>query len=527
MLQNLFIKDFRDMKLREKFTFISREKVKALVGFVVFIMLIFKVFCNITYLFREVGYNRNHIVGIENENVDMVYVGGSAAFVYWEPLKAWNDCGFTSYSYATNTVQAENIKAYIKEVQKTQNPGLYVVGLRAFQYYSDQPAPVGLRNGTDSMDLTSCARYELLLDYFSNRTVPGDEDILSYYIDIIKYHTNTQNLGSIGAWSFIDNNGVAPSKGWEWISSYAYLEEAQGFETDERAELLENGEKILIDLLDYCKEEELNVLFVVCPYYLTVNDQKKYNTIGDIIESYGFNYLNTNEYYDEMGIDFTTDFYNKNHVNLFGAEKYTKFLEDYIMDNYNMPDHRGDNNYSSWDQDYQRFKDQEAVNSTTVTNLRLDVEKGLQIADAMRATHNFSEWYILAKDERFSMLVTVGDNVCWPKNISEQKIMESLGLKDGSQRQIRVVNSSIVIYSNEADMVSCADGTLGPWGDISYHISEEEGISSILVDGEEMTLNETDVNIVVFDNNYRIVVDSVTLRCEDDGKIHIYREKFY
>ena len=33
-----------------------------------------------------------------------------------------------------------------------------------------------------------------------------------------------------------------------------------------------------------------------------------------------FSSLNANEYYDEMNLDFSTDFYNKNHVNLFGAK---------------------------------------------------------------------------------------------------------------------------------------------------------------------------------------------------------------
>ena len=506
-------------------SFLLDKRVKAFLGFIVFALLIAKVFCNTTYLFRQVmDASRRHIVGIKNEDVDLVYVGGSAAFVYWEPLKVWNDCGFTSYIYATNTVQAENIKAYIKEVQKTQNPELYVVGVRAFQYYEDGQDEVGLRNGSDSMDLTSLARYELLHDYFSHRTITDNTDILSYYFDIAKYHTNTENLGSEIAWGFVNNNGASSNKGWEWMDVYAYLDEPQGFETAERAKLLANDEKILVDLLDYCKEEKLNVLFVVCPYYLTKEDQEKYNTIGDIIESYGFDYLNANEYYDEMDINFTTDFYNKNHVNLFGAAKYTEFLEHYILNNYNMPDHRGDDNYSSWDEDYLRFVDEEAEHSTAVTNLRLEVEKGLQIADEMRKTQNLSEWYKLVEDERYFLLIAVGDNAFWPQSVLEQEIMESLGLKGDNQRQIRLINNSEVLYSNEADMEVYTDGMLGIWNDVPYSISVDDGVGSILINEKEESRNQTDMNIVVFDNNYRKAVDSVVLRCDDDGTVRIYRE---
>lgn len=98
-----------------------------------------QVFFGVTYLFRNTDYSRRHIAGLKQEKVDMVYVGGSAAFVYWQPLKAWNECGYTSYNCATDSIPAESIKAYIEEARKLQNPELFVVGIRAFQYYSDKP----------------------------------------------------------------------------------------------------------------------------------------------------------------------------------------------------------------------------------------------------------------------------------------------------------------------------------------------------------------------------------------------------
>ena len=83
-------------------------------GFCIFVGIIVQVFFGVTYLFRNTDDDRRHIAGLKQEKVDMVYVGGSAAFVYWQPLKAWNECGYTSYNYATNSIQAESIKAYIE-----------------------------------------------------------------------------------------------------------------------------------------------------------------------------------------------------------------------------------------------------------------------------------------------------------------------------------------------------------------------------------------------------------------------------
>lgn len=502
---------------------INKEKLYKIIGFLAFSALLFCTFCKVTYLFRNVGYDRKHIVGIKQENdLDMVYIGGSAAFVYWQPLKAWNDCGFTSYNFATNTIQAESIKSYVEEVRTCQNPDLFVIGVRAFQYYYDSQAEAGLRNSTDSMDVTSVARYRLLNEYFHNRLLDKDTDTVSYYFDIAKYHTNTGNLGSREAWSFRDNEGVSTNKGWEWIDKYGYLEEPTDFDTEERAELPANDLKILEELLAYCRDEELNVLFVVCPYYLTAEDQAKYNTIGDIIRSYGFAYLNVNEYYDEMGLDFTKDFYNRNHVNLFGAEKYTEFLENYIVQNYCMEDHRGDAGYDSWNEAYQNFSREEAEHAIIVENIKKDFEKTAEIVVQMEKAKTLAEWNELAEDDRYTLIIEVANDLSWPQDTMDERVLTSWGLsKDCLVSQIRVVTNNEIVYSNVEDGAFIADGLLGIWKDIPYQLSVENNECSIVINEEIMETEQNAINIVVFDNNYQKVVGNVALVCDENGKMEI------
>ena len=109
-------------------------------------------------------YDRISVVGIKEEkenSLDVIYIGGSATFVYWEPLHAYSDCGFTSYDLATNTIQAESILAYVKYAQQYQNPDLYVIGVRAFQYYDEIGSEVGLRVTSDALDMGR-NRFELI-----------------------------------------------------------------------------------------------------------------------------------------------------------------------------------------------------------------------------------------------------------------------------------------------------------------------------------------------------------------------------
>ena len=500
---------------------IDRQRVISFLGFCIFVCIIVQVFFGVTYLFRNTDYSRRHIAGLKQEKVDMVYVGGSAAFVYWQPLKAWNECGYTSYNYATDSIPAESIKAYIEEARKFQNPELFVVGIRAFQYYSDEPAEQGVRNGTDSMDMTSPSRYKILNEYFRNREIPEDTDVLSYYLDIAKYHTNVGNLGTSKAWKLIDNDENVVNKGWEWVDKYGYLEQPENFNTDERAELPENDIRLLKELLTYCRTEKLNVLFVVCPYWITKEHQAKYNTMADMIQSYGFQYLNANEYYDEMNLDFSTDFYNKNHVNLFGAKKYTEFLEKYISQNYNLENHKGDPAYASWDEAYQEFQKQEEQHAQTVLDLKADVEKSSEIQKQMKEAKSLAEWQKLVSDNRFTLIVAGTQEIQWPENVADQRVLSDWGLTSDSGRYIRVIKGGEIKYTNAEDEALTAEGVLGIWDDTSYHVSVENEFPVITLNDQQMLTDKTKINVIIFENNYRKMIGSLTLTVNEDGKVEI------
>lgn len=291
--------------------FKNKVKIVKLIGAITFFIIIIHVFLSLTYLFRGNQFNYNDrisVVGIKKEkknSLDVIYIGGSAAFTYWEPLRAYNDCGFTSYDLATNTIQAENILAYIKYAQKYQNPDLYVIGVRAFQYYDEVGSEVGLRVTSDALDM-GWNRFELIHTFLNNRSLETDE--IALYFDIAKYHTNYEALSNETAWHLIDNAMKCDYKGGQLQTAWCYLQEPKNVKTSERAKLSNNDENTLVELLNYLKKNDLNALFVVCPYSVTSEDYAKYNTMSDIVSEYGYNFLNTNDYYKEMGIDFSTDF---------------------------------------------------------------------------------------------------------------------------------------------------------------------------------------------------------------------------
>ncbi len=317
---------------------------------IIFLVLFVLIFIFLTYIMKPINVNLKNIAGFYSEDknsLDMVYIGGSAAFVYWQPLKAYEDEGITSYNFAINSVQAENYIYMIKEVLKTQNPKLIIIDARAFQYRDDEnrgPNSTRYYNLTTGLPFSK-NRYE----YIENN-VPNylNEDTIAYHFDLIKYHTNRDILDiktSLKMMLGIYKNNYKGAAVYQRVAPI----EQQDFQTNDKVSISLETEKILINLLEYIKTINCEFLFVVSPYSMPKEDKEKFNYIEEKIENNGFVFLDTNEYYDKMQIDFSTNFYDVNHTNIFGAEKYTNFLEEYIKVNYDLPDRRNDDNYDSWD----------------------------------------------------------------------------------------------------------------------------------------------------------------------------------
>lgn len=496
------------------------EKVKKIISFIVFISIIAFAYVKLTYLMRNSSVDRANVIGIKEEaELDVVFVGGSSTMVYWQPLKAWHDYGFTSYNYSTNTNQAENIIWYIKEILKTKTPELFVVDLRAFQYWSPVLNEAGVRNGLDSMNL-GLDRWKYARYILGNREIDEETDVLSYYFDIAKYHTQYEAFANPVNWEYIDNSTYRPDKGFGWEPPAARQEKPEGFMTDQKGGLDERCIQVLVDLLDYCKEENLQVLFVVCPYVITREDMMKYNTMAEVITGYGYPYLNTNEYYTEMGIDFETDFFNADHVDCLGAEKYTCFIGEYICDNYNMPDHSNDGgDFEKWDIEFERFEE-EAQSRREQCYLAIDkIAEGYRDGNSLKYITDFYEYLALARNDRMTIII-VTQGLLDEATVSAGRNC-FFGMVDAPLEEMGYIGIEV----NNTNFHLCGEAAASYRGTLDrkdYEIRSGEE-ASVVIGGIEYCCAQPGINLVIYNNDYHNVVDSIALSVDADGNIEILR----
>ena len=287
----------------------------------------------------------------EKNKLDAVYIGASNVYPFWASPISWNDYGYTVYPLAVPDMPAKAIKYYIEEARKTQKDALYIISLNDFkntEEISIQAAHLSL----DRMRMSK-TKIEMINSLFPDIT---DEDAIKaeLYFPLIRFHSRWDELET--ADFEIDNNGLKGASTYP-IFLTTSNDISESFQTtEERYELSQSQTEVLDDLLSYCDETDINVLFVIVPQ--AINNKQvigQLNRIGDIVSDRGFRVLNMLNKYEEIGLQIESDYYNENHLNIHGCLKYTKYFSDYLMKNYSLIDNRSADGYQSWNKAYKEY----------------------------------------------------------------------------------------------------------------------------------------------------------------------------
>ena len=75
------------------------------------------------------------------------------------------------------------------------------------------------------------------------------------------------------------------------------------------------------------------------------------NTIGDIVNEYGYDYLNLERDIAQTGIQDDKHFYNLDHLNVYGQKLFTEYLTDYFSKQYGVkPRELSGSQKAEWDE---------------------------------------------------------------------------------------------------------------------------------------------------------------------------------
>ncbi len=292
------------------------------------------------------NHNTERVRGfyLEDKNsIDVVTIGSSEIYCAFAPGLNYKECGFTSYPFATEGNTVRNFKAMYKEAVRTQDPKLIVIEINGALYSdANMERDANLRRVSDNIPLN-----ENKTDLINSSVT---ENKIEYYLPFIKYHGSWDKLQNTFAWtiSLMQDKlrGYTLLKGVKTFNEIYKTESKVFYKNDKalkaRRALFNEADKTLKEFLDFLDEEGVDkskILFVRFPHVVTPANITRYqrgNTIGDTIRSYGYNFVSFEM--DDEGIDLDpyNDFYNIEHMNIYGQQKFSKFFAHYLQDNYGI-----------------------------------------------------------------------------------------------------------------------------------------------------------------------------------------------
>lgn len=275
-------------------------------------------------------------------SIDVVFMGSSHIYYNVNTALLWKDYGIASYNYGAAEQPMWITYHYLKEICKYQDPKLIVLDVFTPAAFKDDYQYDYLRHNTCGMRfslnklqmLKACCELNRIPDYF-----PAFGD----------YHNRYKNLQPAD-WEYMlsSKEDRATYKGYT-----PYFGTSEQIEPELNMKLsggiTVKSETYLQRIIDFAADEGIDLFLIVAPYPTTDEEELVYNRIHEIADYNGIEFNSTNYFYNNMELNFETDFNDSSHLNYIGSCKFTDYLAKEIKGMYDIPDRRGEEGYESWD----------------------------------------------------------------------------------------------------------------------------------------------------------------------------------
>jgi len=288
----------------------------------------------------------------KENTIDALVVGDSICNAGVSPFDMWNEKGFTSYTYASFGQVIEESYYNLKDIFKKQSPK--VVLLESNIIFKDK-GYVG--NAQDMVNETQ-----------------------NNYVPAIKFHDIWKKLLSN------EKNKKTFYKGFDMRDKVTYSENRDYMKETKKIAKVSKNNKIFLDNIEkLCRENNCKLCLLALPrqakaFGSSAKKYEEYNYLNKYAKEKGLDVIDLNIMCMEkkLDIDWTKQCsdsqedvkYNDGlgeHLNTLGASIVSKTLAKELSDRYDLKDHKKDEKYKEWVNDYEEYKD---LKSKTIKKMK-------------------------------------------------------------------------------------------------------------------------------------------------------------
>ncbi|MDF2485096.1 MAG: putative rane protein [Herbinix sp.] len=266
---------------------------------------------------------------------DVIFIGDCEVFSNVSPITLWNQYGIPSYIRGSAQQLVWQSYYLLEEVLTYETPKVVVFNVLAMKYNEPQKEAYN-RLSLDGMKL-SMSKLRAI-----DASMLQEEALITYLFPLLRYHSRWKELtGEDVKYMFhkdtLSHNGFLMRVDTKPVTVVPTGKKLADYRFGE------NSYDYLDRMTKLCKDKGIELLLIkspsVYPYWYEEWDEQ----MVQYAKENELTYINFLDYTQEMGIDYNADTYDGGlHMNLAGAEKFTKYLGQLLTEKFQLQDRRGE-----------------------------------------------------------------------------------------------------------------------------------------------------------------------------------------
>jgi len=294
---------------------------------------------------REGSLTEEYYAAVEKTNHDVLFIGDCEAYESFVPAILWQEYGISAYVRGGAQQLVWHSYYLLEDALRYETPRAVVYNVLALKYGTPQ------KEGYNRLNLDGMAWSSSKVDAI-RASMTEEESFASYVFPLLRYHGRWDELT---AEDFRYAFGGKPT-----VTDSGYLMQTAVVPPDDDSEqpispladptLPATAMAYLDKMETLCRERGIELILIKAP-----TDSWGYHwydewdaQIVDYAEERGLAYYNLIPKSDEIGLDMTTDTYDKGvHLNVSGAEKLSRYFGNILKADHGIPDRRSDEDCAS------------------------------------------------------------------------------------------------------------------------------------------------------------------------------------
>lgn len=493
-----------------KVTAIMKKNVLKIISFLLAFVLTFAGIVSVLdFKYLDSIFKVDSFYELEDNTVDVLVIGSSHAYQGINTAVLWDKFGISAFNFCGAAQPLWNTYYYLEEALKTQTPKAIIFDtyyLHMVDDYSEESTAI---KNTYGLKWSKTKKDAIKASF--NAELSGKQ----YFFSILQYHSRYSDLNKADFYPYQANKEMYKNhKGFYCYFQSDPVTERDLSMIDYYTPFTEKTDYYYRKILELANSKNIPIIPVAIPFNAEAYHQGYFNTAKFIAEEeYGIKFYNfLTDYKTAVGLDYNTDFADKQHLNHLGNTKLTTFIGNLIKNEYNIPDRRGDEKFSSWEADAEVYYNQ------------LENHKVSKI-------NNLMEYAKFFKNDRYVIVVTstMPDYEKLPQASKYllQKFGNAVGISSSEQKKsgVWIFENGEKTYYNDCSSKNFTKAVkLGKYGGIEIRSTEMMNdddttffVTSINANKKDSTIASYGLNIFVYDTLTQSKVDMAALKYADSS----------